>query len=125
MSVAIPLGGDGGFGQGDDGIERGWIGDGDFREALAIELDLGLRDAVDEFAVANTPFAAGSVDADDPQLAELTLACAAIAEGEGFGPGDVFLGRAYEVTACADVTFGLLEKTVLAALTRHRVCSTH
>ncbi len=55
---------------------------------------LALVQAVDEFAVAEAPFAAGGVDADDPQLAELALACAAIAEGERLGPDKGFLGRA-------------------------------
>ena len=31
------------FGLGDDDVERGWIGDGDLGEHLAIELDVGLR----------------------------------------------------------------------------------
>ena len=84
--------GDRGFGFFDDRGERGRVENCQLGQALAIEFDAGLGAAVDELAVAEAVLAAGRVDADDPQLAELALAYAAIAEGEGFGANDVFLG---------------------------------
>src|SRR4051812_38221095 len=70
------------FGLGDDYVKRCWVRNRDLGKHLAVELDPGLGAAVDEFAVAEAPFAAGCVDAEDPQLAEFALACAAVAEGE-------------------------------------------
>ena len=86
---------------------------------------LAFVQAVDELAVANAAFAAGRVDADDPQLAELALACAAVAEGEGLGPHQVFLGRAEQTATAADVAFGFLEEPILLAFTRDGVCGSH
>src|SRR5262245_21463673 len=69
----------------DDGVEGGRVVDGQFTQALAVELEFGFREAGDEFAVAQAAFATGGVDADDPQLAKFALVCAAIAEGECLG----------------------------------------
>ena len=64
----------------DDRVEAGRIVDRHLRQRLAIQLDLGQVQAVDELAIAHVALAAGGVQPDDPQLAELTLAHAAIAE---------------------------------------------
>src|SRR5262249_51722944 len=55
---------------------------GEVGEHLAVQFALGPLQAANQLAVAQSAGAAGSVDADDPQLAELPLAIAAIAEGE-------------------------------------------
>src|SRR5262249_49469402 len=74
----------GGLGQGrlrqlDDLRKRIPIGNGDFRQALAVELDVRPLQAGDELAVAQTTAAAGGADAHDPQTAELALAGLAVA----------------------------------------------
>ena len=86
------------------------------RERLAVELDFGLVEAVDELAVAQAAFAAGRVDADDPQLAELALACAAVAEGERLGPHERFFDAAEQAAAAARVALGFLKEPILLAL---------
>src|SRR5262245_4287629 len=60
--------------------------DRDGGEHLAIKLAHRELQAADELAVAQAAGAAGGVDANDPQLAELPLAVAAVAEGELAGP---------------------------------------
>ena len=60
-------------------------------------------------------FAAGRVDADDPQLAELALAGAAIAEGKRLGPHQRFFHRPQQSAASARVALGLLKKPILLA----------
>jgi hypothetical protein len=116
---------DRGFGDGDDGVERGGVEDRQLGERFAVELDVGLRAAVDELAIAQAAFAAGCVDADDPQFAELALACAAIAEGERFGANEVFFDGAEQPAATAGVALGLLEEPIFFALTRRPDGSTH
>jgi len=80
---------------------------------------------VDEFAVAEAPFAAGRVDAEDPQLAELSLACAAIAERECLGSDERFLNRAEQAAAAAGVAFGFFEQAIVFALSRDADCGSH
>src|SRR6266567_7997604 len=63
---------------GDYGIERGRIKDGDFREALAVELDVGGFEAGDKLAVAEVALAAGGTEPRDPQPAKIALAGAAV-----------------------------------------------
>ena len=57
------------------------VGDGQVGEHLAVDLDPGVVQAVDEAAVADAVEPAGRVDALDPELAELALAGTAVAEG--------------------------------------------
>src|SRR3982751_6360820 len=106
------------FGLGDDHVERCWVRDCYLGKHLAIELDAGLGQTVNEFAVAETSFAAGRVDAEDPQPAEITLACAAVAEGECLGTDKRFLDRAEQPAAAAGVALGFFEDAVVFALTR-------
>ena len=114
-----------GFGFFDDRGERGRVENCQLGQALAIEFDAGLGAAVDELAVAEAVLAAGRVDADDPQLAEFTLAYAAIAEGEGFGAGEILFGGADQMAPSADVTLRLLEETILSAFAGDRICGSH
>ena len=79
---------------------------------------LALMRPCDELAVPQAAFAAGRVDADDPQLAELALACAAVAEGKRLGPDERFLDARQQPAAAAGVALGLLEKAILLALAR-------
>src|SRR4029079_8895878 len=83
-----------GFDLRDDRVERCRVEDRQLGERFAVELDLGFVEAADELAVADAAFASGRVDADDPQLAELALAAASVAEGERLGPHQVFFDRA-------------------------------
>src|SRR5215212_3377264 len=53
-------------------------GGGDVSEDIAIEVDLGLAQAVHELRVAQALAARGSVDSGDPQAAEVALLVAAV-----------------------------------------------
>src|SRR4051812_44506050 len=68
------------------------VADGDVGQHLAVELDAGELQAVDERAVAHAVLARGGVDADDPQAPEVALAVAAVAVRVGVGLHDRFLG---------------------------------
>src|ERR1700733_1611515 len=80
---------------------------GDIGEDLAVELIAGELEAVDEGRVAHAVDAAGCVDADDPESAELALLLFTAGVGElksaldGFLSGLVELGFGEEVTTRA------------------------
>src|SRR4051794_31237463 len=61
--------------------ERGGIVIGDGGQHLAVDLDLGLLQAVDEPAVGEPVLAHRGVDALDPQTAEVALLVAPVAVG--------------------------------------------
>ena len=86
---------------------------------------LGLLQAVDELAVAQAALADGGVDADDPQLAELALADAAIAKGVDAGANQRFLGGAEQAAAAAAIAFDLLEQPPLGFGARGALDGTH
>ena len=65
-----------GLGLLDDGLESLRIGDGQLGESATIQLDAGKVQALDEAVVGDAFGADGSVDALDPQLAEVALASA-------------------------------------------------
>src|SRR5262245_35408223 len=67
----------------DDLRKRARVADGEVGQDLAIEIDLGLLEALDELAVAQALGADGRVDADDPQAAELALPLLAVARRVG------------------------------------------
>ena len=70
-----------GLGLLDDGLESLRIGDGQLGESATIQLDAGKVQALDEAVVGDAFGADGSVNALDPQLAEVALASLAVAEG--------------------------------------------
>src|SRR6185437_12758485 len=63
------------------GRKRRRAGNCQLREALAIERDAGVLQAVDHLAVGQAVLARRGVDADDPQTAEVALLAAAADEG--------------------------------------------
>src|ERR1043166_494876 len=69
------------LGEFDDLVETGRIVNRDFRQGLPIQLGHAHLQAVNELAIAHAARTAGSVDADDPQSAELPFPDAAVAEG--------------------------------------------
>src|SRR4051794_1843970 len=75
----------GGIGKSAEGLG---VAHGDVGQDLAVEVDAGELQAVDEGAVAHVVLARGGVDAHDPQAAEVALAVAAGAGGGGGGPPD-------------------------------------
>src|SRR4051794_41400775 len=79
----------GGIGKSAEGLG---VAHGDVGQDLAVEVDAGELQAMDEGAVAQAVLARGGVDADDPQAAEVALAVAAVAVGVGIGLHDRFLG---------------------------------
>ena len=79
----------------DDGLEGLRIGDGQLGESTTIQFDASEVQALDETVVSDALCADGSVDALDPQLAEVALASLAVAEVVGKGVKQLLLGLRY------------------------------
>jgi len=62
-------------------IEAGRIGNGDFAEHLAVQLDFGLFEAIDELAVPYTALAAGSAQTYNPKASEIAFSPFAVDSG--------------------------------------------
>jgi len=74
------------------------VGHRDFGKNFAIELDAGEFQAVHEFAVWNSGFAAGRANPHDPQSAKIPLLAFASGVGELERALNGFLSRAMEFT---------------------------
>src|SRR5439155_10264246 len=77
----------------DHRIECRGIGNRDFRQALAVELDLRGFEAGDELAVAQVPLAASSAEPRDPEPPEVALAGATVAKGKCAGAFERLFNR--------------------------------
>ena len=85
------------------------IGDGHVSKDLAVQLDARLGKLEDELAVADAVFADSSVQAGDPQSAEIALLVAAVSVGILTGVGYGVNGKAEVALATAIETLGGLE----------------
>ena len=85
------------------------VGDGDLSQSATIQLDAGEMQALNEAVVGDALSADGSVDALDPQLAEIALASLAVAEVVVKGVQQLFLGLAVQAGALATVAGSPLE----------------
>ena len=64
------------------------VGDGEFGEDLPVDLDTGLAQTVYERAVGHVVETGPGIDPGDPETAEITFPCAAIAISVFAGPVD-------------------------------------
>ena len=85
------------------------VGDGEVGEHLAVDLDTGRVQAVDEPAVAHALHAGRSVDALDPQRPEVALAGPPVAVGVLQGVHDLLVGGLVRAALVAVVALRLLE----------------
>ena len=108
----------------DQGIKGHLIADGDVGQHLAVEADIGGLETLDEAAVADAGTAAGGVQADDPQSADLALLLLAIAVGVLPGVLDSVFGVAEELLLIAEVALGVLQDLLAALARRGGVCGT-
>src|SRR5919204_1382731 len=104
----------GGIGKSAEGLG---VADGDVGQHLAIQLDAGELQAVDERPVAQTVLPGRGVDPHDPQAAEVALAGAPVAIRVGVGLHDRFLGALVVGVRLAAEALGALERR-LALLAR-------
>src|SRR5690606_23729393 len=75
-----------------DGAKRRCIVHGEFGQHLAVDLDAGLQQAVDQPAVRQAVLTGRRIDAGDPQRTELALLRATVAVGILPGLDDRLLG---------------------------------
>src|SRR5436190_22041390 len=92
------------------------VGDRDVGEDLAIDVDAGELQSVDEDAVTHVVLTARGVDAADPKPAEITLARAPIGVGVAQRVHDRFVGGLVVAAAMAVVALGLLEDRAVLLL---------
>ncbi len=85
------------------------IGDGQVSENLAVHVDVSLGKLVNELAIADAEFTNSSVQASDPQRAEITLLVAAVCIGILTSVGNGVNSKAKVRLAAAIVTLGGLE----------------
>src|SRR3981189_3098181 len=97
----------GGLGKSAEGLG---IARGDGGQDLAVQLDAGQLEAVDERAVGHAVQARGGVDALDPQAAEVALAVAAVAVGVRVGLGEGLLRALVVGLRLAAEALGELER---------------
>src|SRR4051794_9718240 len=97
----------GGIGKSAEGLG---VAHGDVGQHLAVELDPGQLEPVDEAAVVHAVLARGGVDARDPQAAEVALAVAAVPIRVGIGLHDRFLGALVVRVRLAAEALGPLER---------------
>ena len=100
------------LGFGNDGLEGLGIVDGEVGEHLAVDFDAGLVEAAHQLRVREAFEAGGSVDALNPQCAEVALLVAAVAEGVGQTFLPSVLGNGPDILAGTVVTAGELEDSL-------------
>src|SRR5690606_7328776 len=106
-----------GFGGFDDLGEGLRIADGDFAEALAVQVDAGLLQQVDELAVSQPIGASRGADAGDPELAEVALAQGAVKPGVTPCAFNGYAGLTVALAA-PPVTLGELAELLVAPVAR-------
>jgi hypothetical protein len=82
---------------------------GELGEDLAVHLDAGFLEALDEPVVGQPVQTRSRVDTGDPQASEVTLPGAPVAVGVDEGVGDLLLGLAVQPGSLPPVTGGALQ----------------
>jgi len=78
---------------------------GNVRQHFAIDLYIGLFEAMDKLAIANAVYAGSRINAGNPQAAKITLAIPAVAESIEERLEHGFIGTAKEFTLGAILPF--------------------
>src|SRR5438132_2497431 len=94
--------------------KRARLGDGELRQHLAIDLDTGFDQALDEAVVGHAVLAAGRADPGDPQAPEHSLLVAAIAVGVVAALHVLLVGSLEEVLLTAEIPAGGLDDLLMA-----------
>ena len=102
-----------GFDLFDHSGETGWIVNGHLRQLLAIQLNIGLDQAVDKLAVANVVLGTGRRDADDPQATELTFLGPTVTKGKYTSSNQRFFSSSQKSATTAHKTRGALQNALV------------
>src|SRR5467141_541342 len=102
-----------------DLVESRLVANGEVREHLAVDVDVGALQAGHERAVAHAELAHRGVDAGDPQRAELALLLPAVAIGILARLHQRLLRDPVNVLAAAAEALGLLEDFLVARARRY------
>ncbi len=112
------------LGFGDQAGKGDLVADGEVGQDLAVELDVGGVQTLDEAAVADAVGARGGVQTNDPDGAEVALLLAAGTEGVEPGVMDGFFRVAEELGFVTEVTFGVTEDLLPAFAGSGGICGT-
>jgi len=94
------------FGDLDQLGKGGGIVPGKMGKGLAVDIDVGFVQAVDEPAIAHVVDPAGCIDADDPEPAELSLFLLPVSEGKGKATLNCLAGNSVCFAAGAKIAPG-------------------
>src|SRR5260363_11155 len=96
------------------------VGDGKLSEHLAVDLDASVLQTVDETVVGHALGTGSSIDALDPQRAEVALLSTTVTERISGRMEGLLLGLAVQARALTTVTGGLIEDLTTLLLGIHR-----
>src|SRR5262245_27019066 len=100
----------------DDLRKRAGVAHGEIGQDLAVEVDVGLLQALDELAVTQALRADGRIDADDPQAAEPALALLSVPRRVGERVEQGFAGRLDQPRTRALAAFRVLQEALVAGV---------
>ena len=95
------------------GIKTGGIGDRDFAEHLAVQLDMGLLATIDKLAVTITPLSTGRAETHDPEAAKIAFTQLATDPGIHAGAYACLLGQTEQTPGGATVSLDGFEKSLV------------
>ncbi len=80
------------------------VGDGNFAEHLAVQLDIGFFAGIDELAVPDTSLPTRGIQAKNPQTSEISLSSLAVDAGVDCRPHSGFFGLTILVAFSRSIT---------------------
>jgi len=99
-----------------DLVEGGGVGDGDFAEHLAVQVDVGPSEVADERAVSDASLLAGSRYSSYPESPEIAFPGLAVASGHNASAKSFFDSDAVSAGTGAKETSGGLEDLLVLAV---------
>ena len=99
----------------DEAVENFRIPDSEIGEHLAVQVDLGALEPMDELAVAHSPGPAGGIDPDDPEPAPIAFFLPAVTSRVSFSPCASLLGGTQELSTATTEAFHSPKELVLLA----------
>lgn len=114
-----------GFGNLDNLVESGGIGDRHVGEHLAVKNNVRLFKTVDKLTVANASHANGGVNTNNPEATKISFPSAAVARREHVGAKNGLFYGAQKLAPTSAKSLGALKQPILSATTSGAFCNSH